>query len=187
MKLRFAIAIPDWLDRICSRPVLLYRRLRFGFPFCRIPLTQGKFAFVDPEDYPALIRHKWSASKRGNTFYAVRSQGKHQIKMHRLITNAPPQLLVDHADHNGLNNTKQNLRPCNRLQNAANQQPRKNGSSKFKGVCWNKRDKVWDVRIRYNGRNLYIGSFKSELEAAKAYDSAARFYKGKFACTNFYV
>ncbi len=164
---------------------MAYRLLKYGFPFRRIPLTQGKFALVDPDDYYALISHKWSASKWGRTFYAVRSQGKTQIKMHRQITNAPPHLLVDHADHNGLNNTRQNLRLCTHAENAANQRPRKDGSSKFKGVCWNKRDKVWDVRLHYNGRNLYIGSSHSELDAAKAYDSAAKFYKGKFACVNF--
>ncbi|MCJ7779126.1 MAG: HNH endonuclease [Sedimentisphaerales bacterium] len=185
MKHHFTINIPNWLDHILVAPLLLYRRLRFGFLFRRIPLTQEKFALVDPDDYPALIKHKWSASKWGHTFYAVRSQGKIQIKMHRQITAAPPYLIVDHADHNGLNNTKQNLRLCTQSENAANQRPRRDGSSKYKGVCWNKRDKVWDVRIRYNRRNLYIGSFKSELDAAKAYDSAAKFYKGTFACTNF--
>jgi hypothetical protein len=185
MKLHLTINVPNWLDRIIASPALLYRRLRYGFPFRRIPLTQAKFALVDPDDYTALIKHKWSASKWGNTFYAVRSQGRTQIKMHRQITNAPPHLLVDHRDHNGLNNTKQNLRLCTQSENAKNQRPRNDGSSKFKGVSWNKRDKHFDVRLRYNGRNLYIGSSKSELEAARAYDSAAKFYYGNFACTNF--
>jgi hypothetical protein len=185
MKHNLTINVPDWLESFIVSPLLLYRRLRFGYPFRLIPLTQGKFTVVDPDVYWSLAVYKWSALKQHNTFYAVRSQGRRQIKMHRLITNAPPWLLVDHANHNGLDNRRSNLRLCTQTENAANQRPRKDGSSQFKGASWNKRDKVWDVRLRYKGRNLYIGSFKSELEAARAYDAAARFYYGKFACVNF--
>jgi len=185
MEFVIRIKVPDWLDRICAWPVLLYRRLRFGYPFRRIPLTQSQFAIVDPEDFHSLIKHKWSASKWGLTFYAVRSQGKSQIKMHRRIKNAPPNLVVDHIDHNGLNNTKHNLRLCTKSQNAKYQRPRKAGSSGYKGVSWHKRDKTWHVRIHHNGRNLYIGSFKSESAAARAYDKAAKKYHGDFACLNF--
>jgi len=185
MKIQFTINVPNWLDLICVSPLLLYRLLTFGQPYRRIPLTQGQFALVDPEDYYDLMRFKWSASKWNDTFYAVRSQGKKQIKMHRWIMKPPPYLVVDHFDHNGINNTKTNLRICTQLENAANQKPRKNGSSIYKGVCWNKRDKIWDVRLRHNGKNLYIGSFHNELDAAHAYDCAAKKYKGKFAQLNF--
>jgi hypothetical protein len=179
------VKIPVWLDKICVAPLLFFRLLTFGQPYRRVPLTQDQFALVDPEDYYALMCYKWSASKWHDTFYAVRSQGRRQIKMHRWIMNPPPYLVVDHFDHNGLNNTKQNLRICTQLENAANQKPRKDGSSIYKGVCWNKRDKIWDVRLRHNAKNLYIGSFHNELDAARAYDFAAKKLKGQFACTNF--
>jgi len=185
MKLNFSISIPDSLDKFLAAPILLYRLLTFGQPYRRIPLTQRQYALVDPDDYYRLICYKWSASKWHNTFYAVRSQGKKQIKMHRQIMNPPPYMVVDHFDHNGINNTKTNLRVCTPLENAANQKPRTDGSSIYKGVCWNKRDRVWDVRLRHNGRNLYIGSFHDQLTAAKAYDNAAKTLKGPFAQLNF--
>jgi hypothetical protein len=105
--------------------------------------------------------------------------------MHRQITNAPAHLVCDHIDHNTLNNTKRNLRICTKSQNATNQRPRKDGSSKYKGVCWHKRDKKWQARIHHNNRNLHLGSFNSQRAAALAYDSAARKYHKEFACLNF--
>jgi len=185
IELAIKLKVPSWLERISLWPVLFYRRLRYGFSFRKIPLTQGKFARVDPEDYPGLIRHKWSAAKQANTFYAVRSHEKIQIRMHRRIMNAPAHLVCDHIDHNGLNNTKRNLRLCTKQQNAINQRPRKDGSSKYKGVCWHKRNKKWQARIHHSGRYYHLGTFKSQRAAALAYDSAARKYHGDFACLNF--
>jgi hypothetical protein len=94
-----------------------------------IPLTQDKFAIVDPKDYDQLGQYKWYAKKGGNTYYAARGvrvykDGKYvgvkQILMHRVITNAPAGMMVDHRDHNGLNNRRSNLRLCTREQNAQN-------------------------------------------------------------------
>jgi hypothetical protein len=99
--------------------------------------------------------------------------------------NAPAHLVCDHIDHNGLNNTKRNLRLCTKQQNAINQRPRKDGSSKYKGVCWHKRNKKWQARIHHSGRYYHLGTFKSQRAAALAYDSAARKYHGDFACLNF--
>jgi hypothetical protein len=67
----------------------LYRRLRFGYPFRRIPLTQGKYAIVDPEDYEFLVHYKWYAAKQGYTYYAIRKHAGKHISMHRQIINAP--------------------------------------------------------------------------------------------------
>jgi hypothetical protein len=108
--------------------LLLLRRLFVGYPYRKIPLTQNKFALVDPEDYTELARHKWCAAKQGNSFYAVRSEGGRQLRMHRVILNAPTGQVVDHMDHDGLNNTKRNLRPCSPAQNAHNQRPQKGRS-----------------------------------------------------------
>ncbi|MEK7992779.1 MAG: hypothetical protein AAB403_03140, partial [Planctomycetota bacterium] len=88
-EIQFTITIPLWLVRIIIQPVLLYRRLRYGYPFCRIPLTQGKFAIVDPDDYFALSRRRWYAVKGCSTFYAVHSIFKGGIRrrlhMHREV------------------------------------------------------------------------------------------------------
>lgn len=150
-----------------------------------IPLTQNKFATVDAADYPALSKHKWTAAKSPNTFYAVRSQAKKQIRMHRQITNAPNHLVVDHIDHNGLNNTRKNLRLCTKAQNAKNQRKQKGTSSKYKGVCWNKKEKKWRARVQANGKTHNLGDYKQEIKAAKAYDKKASTLFGQYAHLNF--
>jgi len=165
--------------------VLLYRRLRFGYPFRKIKLTKGKFAIVDPDEFHKLRKYKWSAVKQANTFYAVRYLRKKEIRMHRQITNAPPHLVCDHIDHNGLCNTRKNLRLCTRAQNALNQKHRKGCSSKYKGVYWHKRDKKFYARIYYKGRSYHLGLFDSEKDAAKEYDKKAMELFGRFACLNF--
>ncbi|UCG59543.1 MAG: HNH endonuclease [Phycisphaerales bacterium] len=139
---------------------------------------------MDPEDYRRLARHKWSAAKQGKTSYAVRAVSGVQIRMHREITAAPEGLVCDHIDHNGLNNTKANLRICSKSENARNQRPQTDCSSKYKGVCWHKNDRRWHARIHHNRRRYHLGSFKDEIEAAGAYDKAAKEHHGEFACLN---
>jgi len=172
------------LERHFAPVLLLWRRLFVGYPYRKIPLTQGKFALVDPEDYAELARHKWCAAKQGNSWYAVRSDHGRQLRMHRVIANAPPHLVVDHTDHEGLNNTKRNLRPCNKAQNAHNQRPQKGRSSQFKGVCWSKRERKWYSRIQCHGRPRSLGLFKNERDAARARNAAAQALHGEYAYLN---
>jgi hypothetical protein len=172
------------LERYLAPILLLCRRLFVGYPYRKIPLTQGKFALVDPEDYAELARHKWCAAKQGNSFYAVRSEHGRQLRMHRVILNAPAGMVVDHIDHEGLNNTKRNLRSCTKAQNAHNQRPQKGCSSRFKGVCWSKRERKWYSRIQCHGRPRSLGLFKNERDAARARDAAAQALHGEFAYLN---
>ena len=150
-----------------------------------IPLTQGKLAIVDPEDYHRLNKYKWFATKGRRTYYAARRAQGRQIWMHRQILKAPPHLVCDHIDHNGLNNRRLNLRPCTRRQNNFNQLPRRGGSSKYKGITRCKRTGTFRARIWHNKKCIHLGRFKSETKAAKAYDKAAKKLFGKFAYLNF--
>lgn len=150
-----------------------------------IPLTQGKYAIVDAQDFEQLSRRKWHALKGSTTYYAVHTQGRKSIRMHRMITKAPKDMVVDHIDHNGLNNTRANLRLCTKTQNAQNQRPQKNSTSPYKGVHYDKKAKGYYAKITYKGKRITIGKFKNEIEAAKAYDKEAKKRFGQYACPNF--
>jgi len=150
-----------------------------------IPLTQGRFAIVDGEDYDRLRRYKWRVYNGGQTCYAIRTEGQTTVRMHRQIMVAPKSLLVDHIDHNGLNNRRSNLRVCTNSQNQHNQRIRLGGRSKYKGVVWHHRDRCWVAQIRINGRRLYLGCFDNEVDGAIAYDRKAIELFGEFAHVNF--
>jgi hypothetical protein len=183
--------IPDWLEKPLVSLILLYRRLRFGCPFRAIPLTRGKYAIVDPEDYQRLAKYKWHVEAGTRTFYAVRhiyiKPGKKKYSpMHRYIIDVSEGIFVDHINQNGLDNRKANLRLATRVQNSWNRQKtNKNTWSKYKGVCFHKRDKKWQAKIGLNGQVKHLGTFNSESNAAKAYDRAAKKYHGQFAVLNF--
>ncbi len=189
--IEFTITIPNWLAAPFVALALLYRRIWYGYPFRRIPLTQGQYAIVDPEDFERLNNHKWHVNRGANTYYACRFSriGKKRvsIKMHRQIINPPDHLFVDHINRNGLDNRKANLRPATRSQNSLNKSSIKTkpSSSKYRGVSWSKSQKKWHAQIGLNGKYKFIGYFDDEIQAAKAYDEAAKHYHKEFAVLNF--
>lgn len=148
----------------------------------KIPLTQGKFAIVDDDDYPMLVKHNWHALKSRGTYYARRKIGTNKlIQMHRLILNADITQQIDHINGNGLDNRKNNMRLCTHAQNNMN----KNkiwSKSGFKGVTLNHHK--WSARITVNNKIKYLGRYKNIKDAARAYDLAAIKFFGNFAKTN---
>jgi len=150
-----------------------------------IPLTQGHFAIVDAADFERLNQYKWHVKKDRNKYYAESQKNGKNIKMHRLITGAPEHLFVDHRDHNGLNNRRWNLRLCTRAENMHNQRPQQGGTSKYKGVFWNKRARKYVSQIGMSGNRKTIGYFDDEIEAAISYDLKAMELFGEFGYLNF--
>jgi len=166
--------------------------LRYGYAFRRIPLTRGKYAIVDPEDFDRLNKYEWYVYPGHKTFYAARSYRKKdgrrgRLPMHSQIIKVPDGLLVDHINQNGWDNRKANLRPATAAQNSINRAKYKDRTygSKYKGVTWQCKYNRWKVQIVTNRKVIYLGSFKDEVEAAKAYDEAAKKYHGEFASLNF--
>lgn len=156
----------------------------------RIPLTQGKFALVDDEDYEFLNQWKWYANTSGGNICASRANPLGSrfapLAMHRVIMNPGSKLLVDHKNHNTLDNRKSNLRVCNHIQNSANRLKQKpKSTSKYKGVHLRAENGNFIARISINKKRIYLGDFKTQKEAAKAYDLAAKENFGEFACLNF--
>ena len=161
----------------------------------RIPLTQGKFTVVDDEDYDYLTQWKWHAQKSRNTFYAVRTYAHPTLKtskgwakrcalrMHRVILRCPADMQVDHFDHDGLENRKFNIRICTKGQNQHNKLPKPHCASKYKGV--NRNQKKWKAQIRHNNVRLYLGTYDSEIVAARVYDNKAKELFGEYAYLNF--
>ena len=169
--------------------MLLYRRIRFGYSFRRIPLTQGKFATVDTDDYSHLAEYKWRICTGKNTLYAERSvhspSGRYsRVLMHRRILNIPRGFVIDHINRNGLDNRRANLRPATVAQNAWNCRRRKNRTG-YKGVWYVKDKGLFRAAIVCNRKRIHLGYFKKKVEAARAYDEAAKKYHKDFAVLNF--
>ena len=174
---------PGQLREVPGVPCENYRPKPFEPPGAvrRIPLGEGYYALVDAADYEALSQWSW----RFYNGYAARQEQRKTIYMHRQIMQPPKEMMVDHVNHDKLDNRQANLRVCTRRENILNQAAKRGSASKFKGVEYRKdRDKCF-ARIRINGKRTWIGSFETEVEAARAYDRAAVEHQGEFACLNF--
>ena len=152
-----------------------------------IPLTQGKVAQVDDEDFEWLNQWRWCFHGDG---YAERRSARisgksHIIFMHRLIAKTPDGFETDHIDGDGLNNQRHNLRICSNAENQHNRGVQTNNTSGYKGVVWDRQRQRWLASIRINQRLLFLGRFETAEDAAQAYDEKAKILFGGFARTNF--
>lgn len=143
----------------------------------------------DEKDHHLITQYKWHLHAKG---YAYAFKYGKAILMHRLVLGIvdDKELVSDHINHNRLDNRRENLRGCNRSENQRNVRPR--GKSKYLGVTIREYTKKSGAIVRRAkamiktvDKYLYLGYFKTEKEAALAYDRAARKHHGEFANLNF--
>lgn len=155
-----------------------------------IALSGGHVLIVDEADYPLAASRVWhpQQGKAGSHYAAVtRTVNGRQVKcyLHREIVGASRGQRVDHVNGNGLDNRRENLRLCSNADNMRNMRvSQARGSSRFKGVSWFVRHELWRAYIVVDYKQIHLGYFKSEHEAAEAYNAAARERFGKFARLN---
>jgi hypothetical protein len=132
----------------------------------QIPLTRNKVALVDDMDYERVSQISWRAqhSSTQSTWYAIKS-GNQWESMHRFIMDCPRDKEVDHINHDGLDNRRENLRIVTKSQNAHN---RRN----VLGYSYIGYRKKWKAKIMIDGRSKFLGYFNTEGEAAQAYATA---------------
>lgn len=148
-----------------------------------IPLTKGRVAIVDDIDYDTLSQFSWQYHSGG--YATTRHPISKKIEyMHRLIMSPEEGMDVDHINRDRLDNRRSNLRVCTRKENLLNARGQ-NGTSKYKGVSLKPgRKKPWRARISLDGKQVILGDFLTEEEAAFAYDLAAKEHHGEFAFLN---
>jgi hypothetical protein len=152
-----------------------------------IPLTRGYVALVDSEDFARVAQFKWCVKDHAHTenLYAARrlrcadgsrlTQGMHQFLL-------PNVEVIDHANGNGLDNRRSNLRSATWQQNASNKRGlAKNNRSGYRGVSWFPKYQKWRAAIRVNRKFMHLGLFDNPLDAAIAFDRAAIEHFGQFA------
>ena len=151
-----------------------------------IVLTQNKVALVDDGDFDELSNFNWYAQRIGNTFYAVRMLSyaggikRKVMYMHRQILGEPQGGVIDHVNHNGLDNRHVNLRVCTHSENHMNIAIPKNNTSGVKGVSWDKQHQKWEAYIIKHRKKIHLGLFKNKQHAREERMKANEKYQGEF-------
>lgn len=149
----------------------------------RIPSAKGFEIIVDDEDYDRLAAHKWyPVARPGNERPARRVRKKTVYLYHEVIGRPPAGMVTDHINGDPWDNRKCNLRFCTHAENIRNQRRKPKSGGVGKGVHLGKA--AWFSSIQAGGRSYHLGSYKTALEAELAYDGAALFLHGEFACLN---
>lgn len=171
----------------------MYEQLSMLLP-CRIEGSNDYVVvIVDPEDYPNLVGLKWKVKSWNSPGYKPYVMKYHRSgylsygekALHGFLLDSSKGIMIDHINGDTLDNRKSNLRVADSSGNKANSKKQVGTSSIYKGVSFAKRSKLWYASIKFDGRSRNLGYFKDEIEAAKAYDRAARELFGEFAKPNF--
>jgi hypothetical protein len=157
----------------------------------KIKLANGKTAIVSEEDLEWLTQWKWRSGGNYANRCKIENGQESTLGMHRAIVERmlgkpiPGGYEVDHVNRNGLDNRRENLRLATKGQNAMNRGKVNKKTSSFKGVHWSESSRKWRAVIYINKKQIHLGLFVCEEEAARTYDAKARDLFGDFARLNF--
>lgn len=159
----------------------------------KIMVGSNLFAVIDKMDADLVKSFRWIPTKKPNgrvyarAYFRKSTNAYTTIAMHRLILGLKngDKSIVDHINHDTLDNRRKNLRVCTPSENVTNRRSFDvSKTSKYRGVSWKKRDKKWDVKVTKNGKHFRMGAFEIEIEAALAYNKKAKELHGEFAVLN---
>lgn len=144
----------------------------------------GDEFYFDKEDYYKIKDYYWYRSGDYGYLTTKSQNGKFKLIMHRVIMNCPDGLMVDHINHRPNDNRKENLRLCDKRQNAWNTDVSCTNISGCKGVYYNKRKSRWIAEIIYDNQKIYLGSFTNKEDAITARLSANEKYQKEWSYEN---
>lgn len=144
----------------------------------------NKYILVSDEDYELAMTQRWTIEKSGHTFYAMCKIGEKKVRLHRFLLNPKSTHQVDHINHNGLDNRRENIRIVTKRQNTANRRKTAGSKRRYKGIHFDTRSRKWVAYVNYRKKRKYLGQYQTAREAAEAYNEAALKYYGSTAWLN---
>lgn len=156
----------------------------------RIPVRDGDawaWARVDSDQLRRVLAHRWrlNGDYPTTTVWNTATKTGTHITLHRMLTNAPAGVLVDHKRGNTLDARRSMLRFATPAQNSANRRARRKGrSAKHRGVTLHRQTGRWQAQAKRDDVNHYLGLYETQDEAAEAYNKKARELWGPFAVLN---
>ncbi|MEZ4614395.1 MAG: AP2 domain-containing protein [Caldilineaceae bacterium] len=140
---------------------------------------------MDDEDYERVRQHGWGYTEK--TGHISGTIGNKSILLHHFILGKrpPAKHSVIHINYDLLDFRRRNLALVSHNLACQRQPPKKGGSSRYKGVTWHRKGRIWTSALTIDARPLHLGCFDTEEEAATAYDKAAREHYGTYARLNF--
>lgn len=151
-----------------------------------LKITDDVYAKIDTRDYEKCRQYNWWLRRADKYTYPMTTIGRKSVGLHRVVLgleNAPKTTYIDHINGDMLDNRRENLRVCTNAQNQWNVPKKSTSKQKYKGIRETKYG-TYEVRIRHLGKRLYLGTYKTEIEAVDVYNRKARELHGEFAYIN---
>lgn len=138
----------------------------------------GRSAMIDECDADLILPHLWYQDRMGYAFTNLYTDSSHdrcrRVPMHRMILGASRGQVVDHRDHNPLNNTRSNIRIATLRENSRNRRG-------VTGVRWNRRRRKWEAHIWTGAKRVSLGFFRDRDDAVEARKRGEVEHFGAFA------